>query len=200
MRTKHISAMERVVDYYALKYTRLYKLQPADMADLLQVGYVAALEAMPAYSKDKGSVGTYLSQRVSGAMLSHLSADARRGITGATLTDLSFQDFELSMDGDDTEDEDTSPEPSQNALDSLAAPEATDLSIEQATSVLEQLPPRQRELLAAYCGLGGRKPMTVRQLAAKRRVSVAVMHERIILAMCAAEKLLKDNGVDADAV
>jgi DNA-directed RNA polymerase sigma subunit (sigma70/sigma32) len=66
---------------------------------------------------------------------------------------------------------------------------------EQILMIVDALPALQRALLSEYYGLNEHKPLTLRELAAKRRVSLAVMRTRVDNALRMANKLLLDRGV-----
>ncbi len=177
--TNSIPIIDRVVDHYVSAWGRIRGLQPADLEDLRQEGYLAVIEALATWDKCKGALSTYLSPHVHGAMSLWLSREGKHGMTGLA----HIPEFiELEPDTDELEGlaEDT--------------PENGLLS-DQILSVVDDLPALQRALLSEYYGLWDRKPLTLRELAAKRRVSLAVMRTRVDNALRMANKLLLDRGV-----
>lgn len=176
--------LDRIVAYYTSELGGIYRLQPADLDDLRQEGYLAAIEALASWDRSKGTVTTYLSPHVRGAMTLWLSRDNKHGMTGSA----AIPEFmELEHDTDERE-----------GLVDETADSMTWLpyiSSDQVLDVLGSLPILQAALLSEYYGLHGGKSLTLRELASKRRVSLAVMRRRVDIALREANKLLLDRGV-----
>lgn len=173
------SKIERIVEHYVSELGRTCGLQTADQEDLRQEGYLAAITALASWDASKGALSTYLSPHVRGAMTLWLSREGKRGMTAMA----SVPEY-VELEHDTDEQEGLTAESPDNFLLS-----------EQVLMIVEDLPALQRALLSEYYGLNERKPLTLRELAAKRRVSLAVMRTRVDNALRMANKLLLDRGV-----
>lgn len=182
--TTDTKRLDLIVEHYVRVLGRIYGLQTGDLDDLRQEGYLAAIEALATWDRSRGTITTYLSPHVRGAMKLWLSRDAKHGMTGS----ISIPEFvELESDTDEREGLIDETADSTTELQYLSSIEVLD--------VLGSLPVLHAALLSEYYGLHGHKSLTLRELAAKRRVSLAVMRRRVDIALREANKLLLDRGV-----
>jgi RNA polymerase sigma factor (sigma-70 family) len=194
-----------MVDHYAAALGLAYGLQPSDIDDLRQEGQLAALEALAGWDEAKGTLSTYLIPRVSGAMMSWLAKEGKRGLTG--VGKFTLESF-VNIDGDYHGREDANYESdmgprgpcehmaTEEVIDYLPSEDTQEEAlINQVLEIVDRMPTQHRALLAEYYGLNGHKPLTLRELAAKRRVTLAVMRRRVDIALREANKILLDRGV-----
>jgi DNA-directed RNA polymerase sigma subunit (sigma70/sigma32) len=120
-------------------------------------------------------------------MLLWLAKQDRHGMTGAGVV---TEFVELEHDTDEKEG---------LTIDETSYVEES-ISAEQLVRAIDITPAYDRALLIEYYGLKGRKPLTRRQLAAKRRVSDAVMRGLLASALRELNKSLRSMGIDSEAV
>lgn len=176
---------DRIVRHHADWIRRHYKLSEAETDDLRQEGQLAVLEALAASKKPTDiTITTWLSPRVRGAMLDWIAKEGKRGMTavgGKQLPEL----VELQEDTDEQE----------GLVDDASVTMDNTVLTDQMLSVLGLIPVGMRALIEEYYGLNGRKPLTLRELAAKRRCTLTVMVKRVRFAQYTLSKTLLAHGV-----
>lgn len=179
---------ERLVNSKAAWLGRRYNLQPADLDDVRQTGLLAALEHISAWDQNVG-LATYLSPYVTYAMLDYCEALSSGGMTGRGSGDARLLPLDTPVGVEQPINDLDEPEDillEEILADDSAMPDRI-LMAGKLHNALDKLPVRLRNLLSLYYGLTGERSMTLRQIAARNRVSMS----RIYRQLTEAEQVLK---------
>jgi RNA polymerase sigma factor (sigma-70 family) len=183
-----VREIDRLISSKAAWMTARYGLQPADTQDIRQEGWVAALKAIPGYTKAGSTMDTYLAPYVTFAMLDAVLKAQAKGLTGTNLhLDDSADLIELETEAGyeeqgDAEDAGADIAPIPVSLQDLLMDDGAESSLLDAAQVedaLNRLAPRERNLLVLYFGLNGQAPLTIKDLARRNRQNMSAIYRRI---------------------
>lgn len=191
-----LDTIRRLVDAKVSWLGRKYSLQYADQEDIRQEGMLTALESLRDYKARKSTLATFLTPRITFAMLDRMFDTMGHGLTGGhegvdiiDITEI------LGEDDDGADGLRDSPE-----ADALTVAEEADNTLDIAAA-LAQLPLRERNLMELYFGIGlNGKPMTLSALARRNRCSLASVFRRVSENLKSLKILMDQEDQDCTSV
>jgi RNA polymerase sigma factor (sigma-70 family) len=185
-----LDSIQKLVDSKVSWIGRRYSLQYADQEDIRQEGMLVALESLKHHKARQGSLSTFLTPRITFAMLSHMFSNMEHGLTGGHTGGFEMLDISEVL----KEDDDGADRLRMGHDEEALTFDEESLESDDLRSALSKLPTVQSNLLSKYFGLVGERPMTMRQLAHRGKVSDATIFRRLSDALKALKSLLDSNA------
>lgn len=165
-RAHNVSDITRIVNYAVGRMYRYWGLSEAEVDDLRQEGYIAAIEADKTYDPRRAAWSTWILRRVQGQLKTSIGRLRNCGMTGntpAVVYTAELDEPEASVDIPGIWDNDEPLAPEQLTFTGQAPDDAADIdsTMEALAGCLSE---RSRQVLTRYYGLDGARTGSVADL------------------------------------